>query len=255
MMGALRKVWRDEHASRLTPHRAARTPAGRLGRVSVSELSASTQNYLKAVWSLQEWSDAPVTATTIAEKAGVKLSTASDAVRKLSEQGLLDHAPYGAIALTERGRDYAIEMVRRHRLIETFLVETLGYTWDQVHDEAETLEHAVSDFMIAQIDGHLGHPTRDPHGDPIPSAGGDVHRPDAVRLSSVPAGHRVRAERVSDADPELLQYFASHGIAVGTVLTTRAGAPYSESVEVEVEGGSTFPLGRGATDAVWVTSI
>lgn len=148
--------------------------------MSVSALSASSQNYLKAVWSLGEWSDEPVTASTLAARVGVKLSTASDAIRKLTDQGLLEHARYGAVTLTPEGRALAVAMVRRHRLIETFLVDVLDYDWDQVHDEAETLEHAVSDFLIERIDEKLGHPDRDPHGDPIPRADGTVQKPHAV---------------------------------------------------------------------------
>ncbi|MFD8741144.1 metal-dependent transcriptional regulator, partial [Streptomyces sp. NPDC059618] len=153
--------------------------------MSVSELSASTQNYLKAVWGLTEWSSVPVTPTLIAERTGLKLSSVSDAVRKLSTQGLVEHAPYGSVELTETGRSYALAMVRRHRLIESFLVSVLGYSWDQVHDEAEHLEHAVSDFMIDRIDEFLEFPTRDPHGDPIPSADGTVQIPDATQLTGV----------------------------------------------------------------------
>lgn len=222
--------------------------------MSVSDLSASSQNYLKAVWTLQEWSDEAVTLSTLAERAGVRLSTASEAVRRLTEQGLLEHTPYGAITLSSEGRAYAVAMVRRHRLIESFLVITLGYRWDQVHDEAEALEHAVSDFMIERIDEHLGHPARDPHGDPIPTVDGEVHRPDAAPLTDIAVGSRVRVERISDADPELLQYLEEHGVGVGTVLATRAGAPFSGSIEVTVEAsGVALPFGRSATDAVWVT--
>jgi DtxR family Mn-dependent transcriptional regulator len=101
-------------------------------------LSTSSQDYLKVIWKLGEWSDVPVTPSAIAVKTGVKLSTASDAVRKLTEQGLLEHAPYGAVSLTPEGRAHALAMVRRHRLIETFLVQVLGYRWDHVHAEAET---------------------------------------------------------------------------------------------------------------------
>ena len=220
--------------------------------MSVSKLSTSSQNYLKAVWSLGEWSDAPVTASTLAARVGVRLSTASDAVRKLTDQGLLEHTPYGAIALTAEGRAHAVAMVRRHRLIETFLVEVLGYRWDQVHDEAEHLEHAVSDFLVDRIDEHLGHPARDPHGDPIPSADGRVARPDAVLLADVPPESRVRVERISDTDPDMLQFFAERGIGVGTVLETRAGEPYSDSIGV-VLGDDALALGRTAAASVWVS--
>lgn len=187
---------------------------------------------------------------------GVALSTASDAIRKLSTQGLLEHARYSAVSLTPEGRSHAVTMVRRHRLIESFLVEVLRYRWDQVHEEADMLEHAVSDFMIDRIDELLGYPERDPHGDPIPAADGTVTRPDAVLLTSVGAGARVRVERISDDDSELLQFFADHGIVYGTVLETRAAAPYTDTLEVAVvEHEAVLPLGRSATDAVWVAML
>lgn len=222
--------------------------------MSVSTLSASSQNYLKAIWSLQEWSTEPVTPSILAARVGVRLSTASDAVRKLTDQGLLDHTPYGAVTLTAEGRGYAVAMVRRHRLIETFLVDVLGYRWDQVHDEAETLEHAVSDFMVERIDEHLGRPARDPHGDPIPRADGTVSRPDAVPLSALEPGQRARVERISDADPGLLQYFAERGMDVGSQIETQRAAPYSEALGILVDGDDQpLALGRAATDAVWVS--
>lgn len=222
--------------------------------MSVSALSASTQNYLKAIWGLTEWSSAQVTPTLIAEGTGLKLSSVSDAVRKLASQGLVDHAPYGAVELTETGRSYALVMVRRHRLIEAFLVSVLGYSWDQVHDEAEHLEHAVSDFMIDRIDEFLEFPTRDPHGDPIPSADGTVHIPDATQLTTVGAGHRVLVERISDSDPALLQFFQEHGFVVGATLDVGEGAAFSDSLDVRVaEAASSVALGRSATDALYVS--
>lgn len=224
--------------------------------MSVTELSTSSQNYLKGIWSLGEWSDEPVTASTLAAKVGVRLSSASDAIKKLTEQGLLEHSPYGAVALTDRGREYAVAMVRRHRLLETFLVETLGYRWDQVHDEAEQLEHAVSDFLVERVDETLGHPTRDPHGDPIPSADGTLNRPDAAQLSDIGADAAVVVERISDADPELLQFLEQQGIGVGTRLETRPGPPFSDAIEVTPNNGDAkVSLGKSATAAVWVTVL
>lgn len=223
--------------------------------MSVSELSTSAQNYLKAIWGLTEWSGEPVTPTLIAQRTGLKLSSASDAVRRLTDQGLLTHARYGSVQLTDAGRSHALAMVRRHRLIETFLIETLGYRWDQVHDEAESLEHAVSDFMVERMDEVLGRPERDPHGDPIPAADGTVSIPDARRLTEVGAGGRLVVERISDADPALLRFFEAHGIGVGVVLEVGEGAPFSDSLEVRAEGAdSTVPLGRSATDALYVSA-
>lgn len=224
--------------------------------VSVTQLSDSAQNYLKIIFSLNEWSDEPVTPTVIAEKAGVKLSTVSGAMAKLRQQGLLDHAPYGAVSLTARGREYAVTMVRRHRLIETFLVQMLGYRWDQVHDEAEQLEHAVSEFMIQRIDELLGHPTRDPHGDPIPTAEGAVSTPVAILLAEAQPGQKVTVERISDSDSELLQYFSENGITVGARLTIATGAPFSDTLEVSANGSdSVIRLGTRATESVWVSSL
>lgn len=224
--------------------------------MSVSELSASTQNYLKAVWSLAEWSAAPVTPTQIAHKTGLKLSSVSDAVRKLSSQGLLAHTPYGAVELTPTGRAHALAMVRRHRLIESFLVTVLGYRWDQVHDEAEHLEHAVSDFMVERMDALLGFPTHDPHGDPIPASDGTLPAVDATQLTLLGSGVRVVVERLSDADPALLQYFEAHGVTPGARLTVRAGAPFSDALEVLVEGTEqTISLGRSASDALYVAVV
>ena len=222
--------------------------------MSVSDLSASTQNYLKAVWGLTEWSSAPVTPSSIAERTGLRLSSVSDAVRKLSSQGLLEHAPYGSVELTDTGRAYALTMVRRHRLIETFLVRVLHYTWDQVHDEAEHLEHAVSDFMIDRIDELLDFPDRDPHGDPIPAADGTVAVPDATQLTDVGAGHRVIIERISDADPALLQFFEGHGFVIGASLDIGEGSPFSEALDARVVGAdASVALGRSATDALYVS--
>ncbi len=224
--------------------------------VSVTQLSDSAQNYLKIIFSLNEWSDEAVSPTVIAEKAGVKLSTVSGAMSKLRQQGLLDHAPYGAVSLTDLGREYAVTMVRRHRLIETFLVQMLGYRWDQVHDEAEQLEHAVSDFMVQRIDELLGFPTRDPHGDPIPTAEGRISFPAAILLAQAKPGQKVSVERISDADSELLQYFSESGIIVGAQLNIATGEPFSDTLEVTANGEPTvIRLGARATEAVWVSPL
>ena len=134
------------------------------------------------------------------------------------------HEKYGAVTLTDAGRERALAMVRRHRLLETFLVRELGYGWDEVHDEAEVLEHAVSDRMLDRIDAKLGHPTRDPHGDPIPAADGKVPTPPARQLSACNDGDAGTVARISDADPEMLRYFDSVGISLDSRLRVLAGA-------------------------------
>lgn len=188
-----------------------------------AELTPVAQDYLKAVWSAQEWSDEKVTTKHLADRLGVGASTVSETVRRLCGQGLLEHERYGSIRLTDDGRRLALVMVRRHRLLETFLVDQLGYGWDEVHDEAEVLEHAVSDVFVERMAARLGNPSRDPHGDPIPAADGTVVRPDAVPLSSMHAGESGVVVRISDADPEALRYLAELGLDldVRVEVTTR----------------------------------
>ncbi|TRY18819.1 metal-dependent transcriptional regulator [Tessaracoccus rhinocerotis] len=222
--------------------------------MSVSELSASAQNHLKVIWGLQEWSDDPVLPSTIAEKSGLRPSSVSGAISKLVERGLVEHEPYGAVHLTDAGRRLALDMVRRHRLIETFLVRALGYGWDEVHDEAEELEHAVSDLMVERLDAFLGHPRRDPHGDPIPAVDGSVQQPRAERLSTVAPGRYV-VERISDDDPDLLRFFADNGIELDVELVVGEGPAYSGAITVGVGGGAPLPLGRAAAEAVRVSSL
>lgn len=213
--------------------------------MAVSELSTSTQDYLKCVWTLQEWSRGAVSVTALAERLGVRTSTASDGVKKLAEQGLVEHETYGGVTLTAAGTAHAVAMVRRHRLLETYLVQELGYDWDEVHDEAEILEHAVSDRFVAAIDAHLGHPIRDPHGDPIPSAEGAAHLPDAVPLSHATPGPAV-VVRLSDSDPDRLRRFADAG------LTPDAEVRVHEGGAVEV-ADAVIALDPDDAASIWIT--
>lgn len=225
------------------------------------DLSSVAQDYLKVIWTAQEWSHEKVSTKLLAERIGVSASTASESIRKLADQGLVDHEKYGGVTLTEAGRRAALAMVRRHRLMETFLVSELGYSWDEVHDEAEILEHAVSDRMLEAIDAKLGHPTRDPHGDPIPAADGQVPTPPARQLSACQDGEAGTVARISDADPEMLRYFDSVGISLDSRLRVLARRDFAGMISVAVEtAGSTgdpeatVDLGSPAAEAIWVIS-
>lgn len=215
-------------------------------------LSSVAQDYLKVIWTAQEWSAEKVSTKLLAERIGVSASTVSEAVRKLADQGLVEHARYGSITLTENGRRAAIAMVRRHRLIETFLVNELGYGWDEVHDEAEVLEHAVSETLVERIDAKLGHPDRDPHGDPIPSVDGAVPTPPARQLSAFQAGESGRVARISDFDPAMLRYFDSVGIALDTPITVVERRDFAGTIAIRI-ADRTIDLGSPAAEAIWLT--
>ena len=228
----------------------------------MTALTPATQDYLKVVWAAREWDDDGPTTTALAARLGLSVSSVSDGVKRLTSQGLLEHAPYGAIALTEAGRAAALAVVRKHRLIETFLVEYLGYGWDEVHDEAEVLEHAVSDEFVERLAQRLGNPERDPHGDPIPAPDGTVAAPPAVRLSALGTGAGAVIARVSDAEPELLRYLAEVGLVLDARVRVVARRDVVGTLDVEVggeraasggaAGAAMLSLGLAAADAVWV---
>jgi DtxR family Mn-dependent transcriptional regulator len=159
-----------------------------------------------------------MTSSQLAARLGLAPSSVTEMVKKLTLQGLVEHALYGVIVLTPAGRAEALRMVRRHRLIETWLVREFGYGWDEVHDEAEVLEHVISDRMLEAIDARLGHPRADPHGDPIPTADGVVPVLDGVLASSLPTDAAARVVRISDRDPAVLRRLAESGIAVGSTV-------------------------------------
>ena len=219
----------------------------------MTALTAATQDYLKVVWAAREWDDDGPTTTALAARLGLSVSSVSEGVKRLAAQGLLEHAPYGSIELTDAGRVAALAVVRKHRIIETFLVDYLGYGWDEVHDEAEVLEHAVSDEFVERLAARLGHPERDPHGDPIPARDGTVPAVPATRLSALEVGAAAVVARVSDAEPELLRYFAEVGLVPDAPVRVEARRDVVGTLDVEV-GGAVVALGLAAADAAWVVS-
>ncbi len=196
----------------------------------VDDLTPIAQDYLKVIWSAVEWGDPPITTKGIAARLGTTQANVSDTVKRLASQGLITYAPYRPVALTDLGEQLARAMVRRHRLIETFLTEVLGYGWEEVHDDAELLEHAASEFFLAHVDAHLGHPRRDPHGDAIPSPEGAWSRLVAPLLADAGPGTHTVA-RVADTDADQLARLSDLGIAPGVDLTVDAeGAVHSDGL-------------------------
>ncbi len=197
-------------------------------------LSASVEDYAKAIYALEDRYGVAST-NALAERLGVSAPAVSAMVKKLEALGYVSHVRYRGVRLTASGRRVALEVLRHHRLLETYLVEELGVPWDRVHAEAEVLEHHLSEGLEARIAAKLGEPTHDPHGDPIPALDGSVDEPETVRLDSLPKGERARFVRVSDSDPALLRELARLGIAPGDeVVAGDVGAKLAAAMRVVV---------------------
>ncbi|MGW8482880.1 metal-dependent transcriptional regulator [Microbacterium sp. NPDC055903] len=208
--------------------------------------SPAADDYLKTVYAHTEWQDAPITPSVLAAKLGIAPSSVTEMVKKLAAAGLVSHVPYGAVRLTDAGTARALAMVRRHRLIETWLVQEFGYGWDEVHDEAEVLEHTISDRLLEGIDERLGRPRFDPHGDAIPDASGAVAREPFVLLADAAPGHAGRVLRVDDRDPDLLRALEACGLGVGREVSVTASG-------IELDGASAT-LPDGADAVVWISA-
>ena len=209
-----------------------------------------SENYAKAIYHLQQGGEGPVNTGAIAERVGVTPASASAMVRRMAEEGLVEHAPYHGVRLTRRGEDVALEMLRHHRLLEAFLAR-LGMPWDRVHEEAERLEHVISEELEELIARFLGDPTHDPHGDPIPTADLEIDEPDTRRLSDMEPGERGTVVRISDSDPAMLRYLADLGVSPGDSVRVVERQPFGGPITVHFRGGDRV-LGGGVTDAMRV---
>jgi DtxR family Mn-dependent transcriptional regulator len=198
-------------------------------------LSRSIEDYLKAILELQS-GGTPAQTNAIAESLAVAPASVSGMLKRLSEGGLIEHEPYKGVTLTSVGRRAALKVVRRHRILESYLMSKLGYDWDTVHEEAERLEHAVSDQLIERMAMALGHPRYDPHGAPIPTTGGDIERPEHVPLTDIPVGRIAELRMVSDRDPERLRYLATLGLKPGATFEILSRQPFHGPVAIRVAG-------------------
>ncbi len=222
-----------------------------MGEMPRPAVTRMVEDYLTLIWKAYEWPDGEPSTTDLAAQLGVTASTVSANLKKLARDGFIDYEAYGRITLTNAGRVIAVEIVRRHRIIETYLVQQLGLGWDQVHDEADRLEHAVSDIVLDRMDAVLGHPLADPHGDPIPTASGNVTANHAQPLTDIPAGSEVEITRVSDRSPEVLRYLDAHGITVGTRLYVHAVSVPASVIDLTV-GDTRIELSLTAASAIHV---
>ena len=209
--------------------------------------SEAVENYAKAIYSLQHRTGEPVATNDLADRLQVTPASASGMIKKLADQGLVEHVPYRGVQLTHDGEQVALEVLRHHRLLELYLADQLGVPWDRVHEEAEALEHVISEDLEARIAAKLGDPTHDPHGDPIPNARLQIDESTTRSLADLEPGARGRFVRVSDADPAMLRYLSERGVALGDALEVLDRQPFGGPLTVRF--GDTLQVLGGALAA------
>lgn len=197
--------------------------------------SKANEDFLKAVYLLQQEHDR-VQTSVLAEALGISAPSTTEMAKKLAKANLIIHEPYRGVHLTAAGERVALEIVRNHRLLELFLVQTLGYSWDEVHEEAEQLEHAVSDRLIQRIAEYLGNPRYDPHGDPIPGPEGDIHARELTPLSDWPVGEKGLVARLRDQSPDMLRYLDEKGLVIAAQVRVLKTDPFEGPLTLLVDG-------------------
>ena len=215
--------------------------------------SSSVGDYLKAIWEISR--SGAASTKEVANRLSVSSASVTNMFGRLQEMGLVRYERYRGASLTRRGLVEALRLVRRHRLIETFLLEHLGYSWQDVHEEAERLEHAVSDRFTERLAKLLGHPNRDPHGDLIPAADGTFASERSKPLSETEAGQRVHIIRVSDESASVLNHLGERGLIPGRVLRVKEVRSLDGVVTVEDEGGDEHSLGEALARAIFVQAV
>ncbi len=212
----------------------------------------AVEDYLKNIYELQASAE-KVSTTSLAERLGVAPASVTGMVKKLAAMKLLKHEPYHGVLLTKAGEKIALEVIRHHRLVESYLTEALGVPWDKVHEEADKWEHVLSEEMEDRISAMLGNPTTDPHGAPIPARDGSLPETSLRRLSDLEPGERAVVAEVSDHDPELLRYLGEMGLFPQTKLRLISAAPFQGPLTIEI-GGREQAVGREVAGQVLVES-
>lgn len=213
-------------------------------------LSQTVEDYLKTIFKIQE--DGRATTSKIASEMEVSSASVTNMMKRLADMGLLEYASYQGVELTESGRKIALEVIRHHRLLELYLKEMLGYSWDEVHEEAEKLEHHISERFEDRIAEMLDEPTHDPHGDPIPSKEGDMPAAEAQRLIDAERKTDLIVRRVTNQDPELLRHLDDIGLIPGVKVHVKKQAPYDGPLTVQVEDQEQV-IGRKVADSILVS--
>jgi DtxR family Mn-dependent transcriptional regulator len=216
-------------------------------------VTLSEENYLKAIYHLGKQGVNAVSTNAIAEKMDTKASSVTDMIKKLAEKDLVDYIKYQGVSLTKEGRLTAASVIRKHRLWEVFLVEKLHFSWDEVHDVAEQLEHIQSKKLINELDAFLDHPTHDPHGDPIPDKDGNISKTDKIILSQLQAGEHCICIGVNDSSADFLKYLDKHHIALGTPIQIISKEPFDESMTIKVND-TTINISKVVSNNIYVKS-
>ncbi len=199
-------------------------------------LSLSEENYLKAIYKLLEKGQEKISTNSISEMVATSPASVTDMLRKLAEKKLINYAPYKGVTLTAAGKRHATGIVRKHRLWELFLVEKLKYSWDEVHEIAEQLEHIQSESLVKRLDAFLGTPKFDPHGDPIPDDNGNIETTSNIPLSNFGVNQQLIVSGVFDHSTEFLKYLAKLGITTGTELTIKEVNPFDHMLAIRIKG-------------------
>jgi DtxR family transcriptional regulator, Mn-dependent transcriptional regulator len=205
-------------------------------RAEANEITGAVQDYANAIWSLARRSRTPVSTSAMAERLDVSPASASAMIRRLETLGLVSREPYHGVRLTRAGERVALEVLRHHRLLELYLAEALGMSWDRVHEEAEVLEHAISPELSELIAAKLGNPTHDPHGDPIPTRDGEIDERPTRALADLRPGEGGTFSRVSDSNSDMLRYLSGRGIAPGATLKLMGQEPFGGPLTVRANG-------------------
>ncbi len=215
-------------------------------------LTISKENYLKAIYKHREGENLPVPASYIADELQVSNAAISKMAKTLSNKGLLEYQKHKGVRLTDEGEKFALKVIRRHRLWELFLINVLGLTWAEVHDEAERLEHSTSEFLINKMDEFLGFPKFDPHGSPIPDRHGKLPElPAVLKMSDCEAGKTYRVARVQDGDSQLMKYLTRIGINLNTEIKILEKFSFDHSINVEMKGHH-YLLSEKVVGRIWV---
>jgi DtxR family Mn-dependent transcriptional regulator len=216
-------------------------------------ITEADQNYLKEIYNI-ELDHEQVTTSMLADRFGFSPATVTGMLKKLSHNGWVVYEPYQGVTLTNDGRKIALEVIRHHRLLETYLARALDIPWDRLHEEAEKLEHVLSEYLEARIDERLGYPTSDPHGSPIPAVDGSISDAGRMRLANLPAGTEAEVVEVYDRDPELLARLEELGLYPGTMLVVEAVEPLDGLLSLKV-GGSSVVVGQTTASHVFVKQL